>query len=75
MISVADNGPGIPGPIRERILEVFFTPKPVGWGMGLDLSISCGMVHGVAGKLVLLSGKPEKASEIRPPTLKLDETI
>ncbi len=39
-IRVADNGPGIPPAIRDRIFENFFTTKPIGKGTGLGLSIS-----------------------------------
>lgn len=37
---IEDNGPGMPEHIRRRILEPFFTTKPVGKGTGLGLSVS-----------------------------------
>lgn len=40
MISIQDNGPGIPEEIKNRIFEPFFTTKPVGSGTGLGLSIT-----------------------------------
>jgi signal transduction histidine kinase len=39
-IIIRDNGPGIPGKIREKIFQPFFTTKPPGHGTGLGLSLS-----------------------------------
>lgn len=40
IISIRDNGPGIPENVKEHIFEYLFTTKPVGQGTGLGLSIS-----------------------------------
>jgi signal transduction histidine kinase len=40
IISVSDNGPGIPDSIKEKIFQPFFTTKPTGQGTGLGLSLS-----------------------------------
>jgi len=53
VISVTDNGPGVPPPIRARIMEPFFTTKPVGKGTGLGLSLSRSIAAGHGGELTL----------------------
>jgi signal transduction histidine kinase len=37
-VEVADDGPGIPAGIRERVFDSFFTTKDVGSGTGLGLA-------------------------------------
>src|SRR5258708_20568296 len=37
-IAVSDEGPGIPGSIRQTVFEPFVAPKPAGQGAGLGAS-------------------------------------
>ncbi len=48
-ITIRDNGPGIPDENLEQIFEPFFTTRET--GLGLGLSISQRIVHGMGGSL------------------------
>jgi len=59
---VADNGPGIPDDVIEKIMEPFFTTKPPGQGTGLGLAISYDIVvNRHCGKLTVDSREGEGA--------------
>ncbi|GGG19704.1 hypothetical protein GCM10010964_04900 [Caldovatus sediminis] len=47
-LRVADNGPGIPPELRERVFDPFFTTKPDGVGTGVGLAL-CRAVAGTHG--------------------------
>jgi signal transduction histidine kinase/ligand-binding sensor domain-containing protein len=44
IITVRDNGTGIPDSVKEKIMQPFFTTKPTGEGTGLGLSLTYDMV-------------------------------
>jgi PAS domain S-box-containing protein len=68
VVTVSDNGPGIPDAIRTRIFDPFFTTKPTGIGTGVGLAVSRGIVESHGGKLNLRSGRERGATlEIRLP--------
>ena len=62
VIEVADNGPGVPIELQQKIFESFFTTKEAGKGTGLGLSISARIVKEGGGDLVLVSAPGEGAS-------------
>ena len=55
VVSVADNGSGIPAEIRDRIFEPFFTTKPAGLGTGLGLDIVRRLVQHNDGEIEVQS--------------------
>lgn len=40
IITIADNGTGIPQKVKHRLFDPFYTTKPIGKGTGMGLSIS-----------------------------------
>jgi PAS domain S-box-containing protein len=50
-IEVTDSGPGVPAELQDRIMEPFFTTKPVGKGTGLGLSVSKAIAEAHGGRL------------------------
>lgn len=50
---VADEGPGIPEPLMQRMFEPFFSTKPAGVGSGMGLATVHGIVHEHGGHIVV----------------------
>ena len=52
LITVRDNGPGIPDDVLPRLFEPFFTTKEMGQGLGLGLAISSSIARDCGGSLI-----------------------
>lgn len=57
-IHVADNGPGIPPAVKQRVFEPFFTTKPAGKGTGLGLSLSHDIIANGHGGTLTVASEP-----------------
>ncbi len=51
VITVEDNGNGIPQHVLDKIFQPFFTTKPTGQGTGLGLSLSYDIIKAHGGEL------------------------
>jgi signal transduction histidine kinase len=51
LVSINDNGSGIPQKLLDKIFQPFFTTKPTGQGTGLGLSLSYDIVKAHGGEL------------------------
>jgi C4-dicarboxylate-specific signal transduction histidine kinase len=66
-VRVFDSGLGVPPGLRERIMEPFFTTKPVGRGTGIGLSIARSLAEDNGGMLVLDEREPDTCFVLRLP--------
>jgi len=60
ILTVTDEGPGVPKENRRKVFDPFFTTKPVGQGTGLGLPVCRSIVESFGGTLELA---PSKAGE------------
>ena len=51
LISIKDNGTGIPQKIADKVFQPFFTTKSTGQGTGLGLSLAYDIVKAHGGKI------------------------
>ena len=61
VLTVADNGPGVPEAIAERIFEPFFTTKAGAAGTGIGLSLCRDIVMSHGGTIALSANAPSGA--------------
>ncbi len=55
ILSIKDNGQGIPDNIKTKIFDPFFTTKKIGKGTGLGLSISYNIIKEHKGKMEVIT--------------------
>ncbi len=67
VISVTDDGPGIPPENQTRVFEPFFTTRPVGQGAGLGLDIVQRVVRSHGGSVELSSEPGRTEFRVRLP--------
>jgi two-component system NtrC family sensor kinase len=61
LISIKDNGNGIPQNILDKIYQPFFTTRPTGQGTGLGLSLSYDIVKAHGGTMKVKTQENEGA--------------
>lgn len=72
IITIGDNGPGIPPDLQKNIFMPFMTTKPSGVGTGLGLSLSYEIITQQHGGTLSVSSVPGQSTEM---TIVLPKTI
>ncbi len=62
-IRIEDNGPGVSAEVAESLFQPFFTTKPQGAGVGLNLARQIALSHG--GDLTLVPTPPGHGAVFR----------
>jgi two-component system, NtrC family, sensor kinase len=60
-VKIADNGPGMPSEVKQKLFDPFFTTKSIGKGTGLGLSIVRQIVEKHRG-LITVESEPERGT-------------
>jgi PAS domain S-box-containing protein len=64
LLTVADNGKGIPAAVIDKIFDPFFTTKAFGQGTGLGLSTVLGIIKSHAG-FIQLESRPDQGTTFK----------
>jgi len=64
LLTVKDNGNGIPQKVLDKIFQPFFTTKPAGQGTGLGLSLSYDIIKANGGTIKVETKEGEGTSFI-----------
>jgi two-component system sensor histidine kinase RegB len=75
VLSVEDDGPGMPPEVLERATDPFFSTREAGTGMGLGLFLATSVAAELGGRLELSSevGKGTRAALMFPPSAVCDD--
>lgn len=74
ILSVADDGVGIPPDKHGKIFELFYTTKPPGSGTGQGLAVSAAIVRRCGGRIVVASDVGKGARfDVRIPRVQADD--
>ena len=65
LITVTDEGPGVPPPDRARVFDPFFTTKAAGVGTGLGLAVCKHLVTTAGGSIEVGDGPGGRGAEFR----------
>ena len=65
LITVTDEGPGVPPPDRARVFDPFFTTKAAGLGTGLGLAVCKHLVTTAGGSIEVGDGPGGRGAEFR----------
>lgn len=72
VITVSDDGGGLPEDVIGHVFEPFFTTKRAGEGTGLGLAIGYSIVSGMGGSISASNGQAGAVFEIRLPVVIAD---